>query len=296
MTTTLLDTLAGQLVVHCCTTLHRSGIRYRVSLAHNAFRVFTHEPGDDARLVAEFPIPLAEIDTAIKAIRTEEIEAAASLTMQAPRKKRVGDVWANPRGRRYRIVGFERPGRLRVVSVSSGTADGAVSSLMGPENSWSLVQAGDGEEEPARIVEDVRASATAKVAYLAEIRPDGSVLVNDAFGMRQHVTLTRSVSLNFTLRSPERYADADPTDSLADSKGNFGPTLLLSISQNEVGGHAIHWPHNVAIRRDDELTVAARPGWHTQFIVRPMGDRLFVSKVGEFPPGILGNSFPFGPT
>lgn len=75
------------------------------------------------------------------------LDALRSASLHLPDgKKRVGDVWANPRGRHYRITGFEPGGRALVVS--TGTQDGAVAGLMVPENGWTLVQPGDGEEEP----------------------------------------------------------------------------------------------------------------------------------------------------
>ena len=87
----------------------------------------------------------------------ERLDTKVQLTLEALRaaahhlpdgRKRVGDVWANPRGRHYRIVGFEPVGRVLVVVVSTGTQDGAVAGLMVPENGWTLVQPGEGEEEP----------------------------------------------------------------------------------------------------------------------------------------------------
>jgi hypothetical protein len=64
-------------------------------------------------------------------------------------KKRVGDVWANPRGRHYRIVGFGPDRNVRIVSVKTGLEEGIVSGLLIPDNEWTLVEQGGGEEEPS---------------------------------------------------------------------------------------------------------------------------------------------------
>jgi hypothetical protein len=78
------------------------------------------------------------------------LEALKSAALHLPdERRRVGDVWANARGRLYRIVGFEAEGRIRIVSVKSGQEEGILSGLLVPDNEWTLVQQGDGEEEPS---------------------------------------------------------------------------------------------------------------------------------------------------
>jgi hypothetical protein len=90
--------------------------------------------------------------------KQDQLESKLQLTLDAFKaaalhlpddKKRVGDVWANARDRHYRIVGFAPEGRVRIVSVKSGQEDGIVSGLMVPDNEWTLVEQGDGEEEPS---------------------------------------------------------------------------------------------------------------------------------------------------
>src|SRR5580658_2618081 len=61
-----------------------------------------------------------------------------------PRKKRVGDVWKNPRGRCYRITGFERPGRAFVEDFATGRRDKGDTDAMVPENGWTLAHEGAG--------------------------------------------------------------------------------------------------------------------------------------------------------
>jgi uncharacterized protein (DUF885 family) len=78
------------------------------------------------------------------------LEAIKSAALHLPDdKKRVGDVWANPRGRHYRIVGFGPDRNVRIVSVKTGIEEGIVSGLLIPDNEWTLVEQGDGEEEPS---------------------------------------------------------------------------------------------------------------------------------------------------
>jgi len=77
------------------------------------------------------------------------LEALKSAALHLPdERRRVGDVWANARGRNYRIVGFEA-GRIRIVSVKSGQEEGILAGLLAPDNEWTLVEQGDGEEEPS---------------------------------------------------------------------------------------------------------------------------------------------------
>jgi len=78
------------------------------------------------------------------------LESLKSAALRLPdERRRVGDVWANARGRQYRIVGFEAEGRIRIVSVKSGQEEGILAGLLVPDNEWTLVQPGDGEEEPS---------------------------------------------------------------------------------------------------------------------------------------------------
>jgi hypothetical protein len=78
------------------------------------------------------------------------MEALKSAALHLPdERKRVGDVWANARGRHYKIIGFGPSGQVRIVSVKTGLEEGMVSGLLVPDNEWTLVEQGTGEEEPS---------------------------------------------------------------------------------------------------------------------------------------------------
>jgi hypothetical protein len=55
---------------------------------------------------------------------------------------KVGDVYVSPRGRRYRVLRFERShGKISDVVLSDDKNEHrAVSGLMVPENGWTLVE------------------------------------------------------------------------------------------------------------------------------------------------------------
>ena len=80
-------------------------------------------------------------------LATEALRVAANSLPDE--KKRVGDVWEDPRGRHFRIAEFEEGGRMVIVSANTGAQTQVASDSVVPDNGWALVQAGDGEEEPS---------------------------------------------------------------------------------------------------------------------------------------------------